>query len=59
MTQEEMAKRLWISRVSLSNIERGKQLPGINLMFRISRLLGKPVEQIFFDDTVLQEEQNM
>lgn len=58
LSQVGLAKELGISRPNLSNIERSVQVPKASLMFKIANFFGKPAEQIFFDDDVLQEEHN-
>lgn len=51
ITQEELAQRSNISRVSLSAIENGT-VPNGDTMLNIAKALNKKVEEIFFDDTV-------
>ncbi|WP_238906146.1 helix-turn-helix transcriptional regulator [Clostridium sp. YIM B02506] len=55
LTQEELAEKLGIARPTLSNIERGKYTPKGNLVVKIIKHFGIPVEQIFFDEDVKQE----
>ena len=58
ISQEEFAEMLGISRTHLSQIENNK-VPNVSgkLMFRIAKEFGKPVEDIFFINSVLNSEQ--
>lgn len=47
-TQEVLAKKARISRPMLSHIERGAALPTLEAAYRISKVLGKSIEDIFF-----------
>jgi putative transcriptional regulator len=49
-TQEELGRRLGVSRQAVNAIETGKYDPSLPLAFKISRLFGEPVEQIFLPD---------
>jgi len=46
-TQEDLAKKLGISRQAVIAIEKEKYDPSLPLAFKISRLFQKPVEDIF------------
>ena len=46
-TQADLATRLEVSRQTVNAIEIGKYDPTLPLAFRISRLFGMPIEQIF------------
>lgn len=48
-SQADLAARLGISRQSVNAIETGKYDPSLPLAFRIAKLFGQPVEQIFTD----------
>jgi putative transcriptional regulator len=51
-TQEDLAKKLGISRQAVIAIEKEKYDPSLPLAFKIARLFQKPVEEIFrYDDT--------
>jgi putative transcriptional regulator len=49
ITQDELAQKLGIARPTLSNIERGVNIPKGELILKIASHFEKPVEQIFFD----------
>ena len=50
-SQAELAQRLDVSRQSVIAIETGKYDPSLPLAFRIARLFGLSLEQIFTDVT--------
>lgn len=43
MTQEELAKAIGISRPYLSDIERGKKKPGLDITLKLANTLKVPV----------------
>ena len=49
-SQGELAIRLGVSRQSVNALETGKYDPSLPLAFRIARLFGMPIEQIFQDE---------
>ena len=49
-SQGELAERLDVSRQTVNAIETGKYDPSLPLAFRIARLFGKRIEQVFIDD---------
>jgi putative transcriptional regulator len=48
-SQAELAERLGVARQSVNAIETGKFDPSLPLAFRIGRLFGMRVEEIFDD----------
>jgi putative transcriptional regulator len=48
-SQAELADRLEVSRQSVNAIETGRYDPSLPLAFRIARLFGKKIEEIFED----------
>ena len=46
-SQGDLAERLKVSRQSVNALETGKYDPSLPLAFRIARLFGLPIEQIF------------
>ena len=46
-TQADLAQRLEVSRQTINAIEKGKYDPSLPLAFRIARVFGKPIEEIF------------
>jgi putative transcriptional regulator len=48
-SQADLALRLNVSRQAINAIETGKHDPLLPLAFRIARLFGRPIEEIFSD----------
>jgi putative transcriptional regulator len=48
-SQADLAVRLEVSRQSVNAIETGKYDPSLPLAFKLARLFGLPLEQIFSD----------
>ena len=49
-SQADLADRLDVSRQSVNAIETGKYDPSLPLAFRIARVFGLTIEQIFSDE---------
>ncbi|GGJ75242.1 helix-turn-helix transcriptional regulator [Deinococcus aquiradiocola] len=49
-TQADLAERLDVSRQTVNALETGKYDPSLPLAFRLSRLLARPIEDLFFPD---------
>jgi len=49
-SQADLAERLEVSRQSVNAIETGKFDPSLPLAFRLARLFGMTIEEIFSDD---------
>ena len=47
MTQEALAQRVNVTRQTIIALEAGKYSPSLPLAFRIARVFGVPVEQVF------------
>ena len=47
MTQEELARRVGVSRQTIVAIEGGMYNPSVGLAIRIARVFGVPVEEAF------------
>lgn len=50
MTQEELAGQLQVTRRTINSIEGDKYNPSIELAFRMARLFGVSIEELFFLD---------
>lgn len=48
-TQADLAQALEVSRQTVNAIETGKYDPSLPLAFRLARLFGQPIEDIFHD----------
>ncbi len=49
-SQADLAERLEVSRQSVNAIETGKFDPSLPLAFRLARLFGTAIEEIFTDE---------
>ena len=47
ITQQELAKRVDVSRQTINSIEAGKYVPSTVLALKIASVFTKPVEEIF------------
>ncbi len=54
LTQQELADQAGVSRQTIISLERGRYNPSITLAFRLARLFGVTVEELF----IYSEEQN-
>lgn len=50
LTQADLAERLDVSRQAVNALETGKHDPSLPLAFRIARLFGLRIEDIFIDE---------
>jgi len=51
MTQQELADRIGVTRQTVNAIELGKYSPSLEVAFRIARVFGVPLEEVFqYDD---------
>ena len=49
-SQADLAGRLGVSRQTVNAIENGKYDPSLPLAFRMARLFGQRIEELFFPD---------
>jgi putative transcriptional regulator len=49
-SQADLAERLGVSRQTVNAVETEKYDPSLPLAFRVARLFGMPIEQVFQDD---------
>ena len=47
MTQQDLAERVGVTRQTINAIELGKYSPSLEVAFRISRVFGVSVEEVF------------
>ena len=47
MTQEELGRRIGMTRQTVAAIEAGKYGPSLEAAFRIARVFGQPLEAVF------------
>lgn len=50
MTQKDLAERVGISRQTMNAIERGKTNPSLKLCLEICWVLGKSLDQLFWEE---------
>ena len=47
MTQADLADRIGLTRQTVNAIEQGKYSPTLEAAFRIARVFGRPLEEVF------------
>ncbi|MDO4939740.1 MAG: helix-turn-helix transcriptional regulator [Lachnospiraceae bacterium] len=47
MTQEDLGRKLGVSRQTIISLERGRYNPSINLAYAIAREFGLTIEEVF------------
>jgi len=47
MTQQQLAELVGVTRQTVNAIEAGKYSPSLEVAFRIARVLGQPLEEVF------------
>jgi len=51
LTQEALAEKVDVTRQTILFMEKGKYNPSLRLAYRVARVLGKPIEEVFsFED---------
>lgn len=55
-SQGDLAERVSVSRQTVNGIETGRQDPSLGLAFRLARLFGSRIEELFFSRIVIQSE---
>lgn len=55
-SQADLAERLGVSRQTINAIETGKYDPSLPLAFKIARLVGLRIEEIFEDEQEEEQE---
>ena len=50
LTQEELAKRIGVSRQTINAVESGRYVPSTVLALKMAQVFGKNVEEIFMLD---------
>ncbi len=51
LTQDDLAKKVGVTRQTIGLIETGRYNPTLNLCIDICRTLGKTLNDLFWDDT--------
>jgi putative transcriptional regulator len=47
LTQQQLAEKVGVGRVTIARLEAGTRSPGVQLALSIARVLGEPVEALF------------
>lgn len=47
MTQKDLAARAGVTRQTIIAIENAKYSPSLELAFKIARIFGRPIEEVF------------
>jgi putative transcriptional regulator len=56
LTQEDLAKKVDVTRQTILYLEKGKYNPSLRLAYKISRVLNAKIEDIFsFDDESINQ----
>lgn len=55
ISQQELAKSVGVSRQTIYYLERGLSNPSLTLSLEISKILNKPVEEIFYFEPEIRE----
>ena len=50
LSQEELARKAGVSRQTINMIERGDYNPSLNLCLSICHVLGKTLDELFWED---------
>ena len=50
LSQQELAEKVGVSRQTINAIEKGDYNPTINLCIAICRVLGKTLDELFWED---------
>lgn len=48
MTQQELADKAGVTRQTIVALEKGNYSPSLELAFRIARVFGLPLEEVFY-----------
>ena len=50
LSQEDLANKTGVSRQTINSIENGKFDPSLSLLFKLIKVLGKNLDEIFIDN---------
>ncbi|MBZ2188145.1 helix-turn-helix transcriptional regulator [Alcanivorax sp. JB21] len=51
LTQAELAEQMEVSRNTINSIEMGRYIPSLPLALALARFFGRPVEEVFDDQS--------
>ena len=55
MSQLELANLVGVSRQTIYYLERGSYNPSLTISFKISEILKKPIDEIFYQEPVIKD----
>ncbi|MFW6298252.1 MAG: helix-turn-helix transcriptional regulator [Bacillota bacterium] len=55
MTQADLAKKVGVTRQTINLIEKGDYNPTLNLCIKISKALGKTLDELFWEDDTYEQ----
>ena len=55
LTQDALAEKAKVGRVTISNAETGKYIPGVDIAIRLAHALDCSVEDLFIIETEVQD----
>ena len=55
LPQQKLAKKVGVSRQAIYYLETGKSNPSLTVSLNISKILGKPIEEIFYFEPIIRE----
>ena len=55
LSQLELAKLVGVSRQTIYYLERGSYNPSLTISFKISEILEKPIDKIFYQEPVIKD----
>lgn len=55
ISQQDLAKSVGVSRQTIYYLERGASNPSLTLSMDISKVLNRPIEQIFFYEPIIKD----
>jgi len=57
-SQQELARRVGVAQPRISEVERGKCVPRLGTLYRITKVLGVKMDDVLVDDRILRVEDN-
>ncbi|HEY3315333.1 MAG TPA: helix-turn-helix transcriptional regulator [Bacillota bacterium] len=58
LTQEDLADKVDVSRQTIISIESGRYNPSITLAYKIARVFGQSIEEVFLRETEVKGERS-
>ncbi|UCC20243.1 MAG: helix-turn-helix transcriptional regulator [Promethearchaeota archaeon] len=55
LTQQELADKVGVSRQTIYYLEKGDYNPSLTLSFKLTEILEKPLELIFYQDPIIKD----